>query len=641
MLQDTITAQIRAFFGDPSLQVSYNVPPKKEMGDFSTAVCMPFAKTLRKAPVAIAEELAAALAAASLPYIRRIEVSRPGYVNFFVDYGLYAGDLIDKVLTEGDAFGSVAEGGRNILVEHTNVNPNKAMHIGHLRNAIIGDSVVRMLRKRGNRVQACNYIDDTGVQVADVAVAMLYMEPPYYNGENIEEMWQKADPAVPFDYWCWDIYSRISAAYDKDEELKKKRYEVLHLVEAQDNTVAAFAKELASRIVKAHLATAGRLNVFYDLLNWESDIFLRGFWATAFDRLRKSGAVVFETEGPNKGCWVVKYGAGIVETEEGERSEDKILVRSNGIVTYTGKDIAYQLWKFGVLGKDFLYGEWSVQANGKPLATTCPEGAESDRWGRADRVINVIDCRQSYTQQIVYECLDKLGFAREAQNSVHLGYEVVVLSNAAAEALGMETDKDSQVQAMSGRKGLGIKGDDLIDIIRGKIAEKVSDPVTLDKLSCAAVRYFMSKTTNGKILVFDFEEALKTTGDSGIYCEYAHARAASVLNKAGETDFAGLRPGELTATEKALLDKLAEYPAVLEKAAEELSPAPMARYAFELAGAFTGFYENPDPDQEKRVAFINIEDPELRRFRLALAAAFKQVMKNALDSIGIEAVDRI
>ena len=641
MLQDKITAGIRDFFGDPGLAVSYNVPPDKEMGDFSTAVCMPFAKTLRKAPFLIAEELAEHLSRCSLPYISAVEVTKPGYVNFRVDYPLYARDLIERILKEGDRFGNSEAAGKNILVKHTNVNPNKAMHIGHLRNSIIGDSVVRILRKTGNRVQACNYIDDTGVQVADVVVAMLYMDEPVYDGTNLDAIWSKAEGPQSFDYWCWDIYSRISAAYESRPELKEKRVEVLHMVESQDNPVAAFAKEVASRIVRCHLATVGRLNVRYDLLNWESDIFLRGFWKTAFEKLQSTGAVEYETEGPNKGCWVVRYGSGIVETGEGVKSEDKILVRSNGIVTYTGKDIAYQMWKFGVLGKDFLYGEWGVQPDGSPLATTSPDGAVCDRWGRADEVINVIDCRQSYTQQIVYECLDKLGYKKEAANSVHLGYEVVVLSNSAAEALGVETDKDAQVQAMSGRKGLGVKGDDLIDIIRNKIGEKVADPRSLDILACAAVRYFMSRTTNGKMLVFDFEEALKTTGDSGIYCEYAHARAASVLNKAGAIDQSRISTGRVTDTEKALLFKLAEYPRVLEKAAAELSPAPMARYAFDLAGAFTGFYENPDPEAEKRVAFINIEDEGLRSFRLALVAAFKQVMKNTLDSIGIEAIDRI
>ena len=254
MLQDKITAGIREFFGDPGLAVSYNVPPSKEMGDFSTAVCMPFAKTLRKAPFLIAEELAEHLTRCSLPYIASVEVTKPGYVNFRVDHPLYARDLIGQILEEGDRFGDREPTGRNILVEHTNVNPNKAMHIGHLRNAIIGDSVVRILRRMGHRVQACNYIDDTGVQVADVVVAMLYLDEPVYDGSNIDAIWKKAEGSQSFDYWCWDVYSRISAAYESDPELKEKRVEVLHMVESQDNPIAAFAKEVAAVFESADIA---------------------------------------------------------------------------------------------------------------------------------------------------------------------------------------------------------------------------------------------------------------------------------------------------------------------------------------------------------------------------------------------------
>jgi len=644
LLYTDITNALKEIFNDENLAVTFNVPPKKEFGDFSSAICMAMAKTLKKAPVAIANEAKNALLEKNVPYLKNINVTPPGYLNFEINYENYAKDLILQIFSKGDYFGeSEIKDERKILIEHTNVNPNKAMHIGHLRNSVIGDSVVRTLRKLGKDVQACNYIDDTGVQVADVVVAMLYLEQPFYRGENdFSEIWGKVNKNISFDYWCWDIYSRISNAYEQNPELKTKRAEILHAVEAQNNNIAIFAKEVATKIVKAHLATVSRLNVYYDLLNWESDIFLRNFWITAFDKLKSSGAVVFEEEGPNKGCWVVKCGQGIVETDEGIKSEDKVLVRSNGTVTYTGKDIAYQMWKFGILGIDFLYKEWDIQKDGKPLITTAPNGKECSKWGNANEVINVIDCRQSYTQQIVYECLEKLGYEKEAENSIHLGYEVVVLSNTAAKELGMEVDENSGIQAMSGRKGLGVKGDDLINILKEKMSEKVKDEKSLDVLACAALRYFMSKITTGKMIVFDFEEALKTTGDSGVYCEYAHARASSILAKAEIIDFSNVNiPEKVSETEKDLIKKIAEYPDILKKAGEELSPAPLAHYAFELASTFTSYYENPDPEAEKRVAFINIEDLELKKYRLSLVKAFKQVIKNCLDTLGIEAIEKI
>lgn len=634
--------------------VPFNVPPKREFGDFSTAICLSQAKVQKRAPMLIAEEVANKLRGVKLQYITEINVTPPGYLNFKIDQPRYIKSVVDRVRKQGAEFGTSNVGrNRRVLVEHTNVNPNKAMHIGHLRNAIIGDTVVRTLRKLNYDVQACDYIDDTGVQVADVVVAMLYMDAPTYDGksDDFSAIWAKYEnnsDKISFDYWCWDIYSRVTQAFDADESLKARRAEVMHLIEAQDNPVAEFAKEVAAKIVHAHLATVSRLNVYYDLLNWESDIFLRGFWKTAFESLKAAGGIVFETQGPNAGCWVVKMGRGVHQTEDGVRSEDKVLVRSNGIVVYTGKDIAYQMWKFGVLGQDFLYNPWGMQDNGRQLWTTSNEGESCERFGRAQRVINVIDVRQSYLQQVVYDCLRKLGYTKEARNSIHLDYEVVVLSNAAAAELGVDVDAEEPgTQAMSGRKGVGVKADDLLDAMVGRLAEKVATQQNADVLAAAAVRYFMSRITTGKMIVFDFDEALRTTGDTGVYCQYAHARACSILAKAypdGTAAAAPKRfaaPDRVTIPEQELVKKIAEYPAILKKAGKELSPAPLAHYAFELATVFTDYYETPDPDVDRQVPFIKIEDPKLRSYRLSLVDVFRQTMANCLDTLGIVALERI
>ncbi len=647
MIQDDAARAIRKILRVN--EVAFNVPPKREFGDFSTAVCLAQAKVQKRPPMQIAQDLANDLAKARLPFIKEVLVTPPGYVNFRIDHQRYVKSVIDRVAKERERFGQSNLGRkRKVLVEHTNVNPNKAMHIGHLRNAIIGDSVVRILSKLGYAVEAANYIDDTGVQVADVVVAMLYLDEPRYDGKSADmaPIWAKYDGSRPFDYWCWDIYARISQEYETNEELKAKRAEVLHLIEAQDNPVAAFAKELATRIVRAHLATVARLNVFYNLLNWESDIYQRGFWKTAFESLKASGAIEYETEGPNSGCWVVRFGKGVVQTDQGARSEDKILVRSNGTVTYTGKDVAYQMWKFGILGRDFLYRLWDVQPNGRELWTTAPDGVESDRFGRAEKVINVIDVRQSYTQQIVYDCLRRLGFAKQARNSIHLDYEVVVLSNAYAAELGVDVDvEEPGAQAMSGRRGLGVKGDDLIDEMVMRLEEKVQSERNAHILAAAAIRYFMSRISTGKMIVFDFDEAMRTTGDTGVYCQYAHARACSILRKARQREAPAepeVRvPERVTVPEENLVKKIAEFPSVLKKAGKELSPAPLAHYAFELATVFTDFYETPDPEATQQVPFIKIEDPTLRAYRLALVDAFRQCMANCLDALGIVPLERI
>ena len=643
-------------------EVPFNVPPKREFGDFSTAICLSQAKVQKRAPMQIAQEVAAQLRTAKLPYVKEVIVTPPGYLNFKIDHSRYVKSVIDRVIKEKAAFGRSNVGRkRRVLVEHTNVNPNKAMHIGHLRNAIIGDSVVRTLRKLNYDVQACDYIDDTGVQVADVVVAMLYMDKPVYDGASddfapiwakydaADASWQKASQSIggrqPFDFWCWDLYARVTQAFDADEALKAKRADVMHIIEAQDNPVARFAKEVATRIVQAHLATVSRLNVYYDLLNWESDIFGRGFWHTAFASLKAAGGIVYETEGPNAGCWVVKMGRGVYQTENGVRSEDKALMRSNGTVLYTGKDIAYQMWKFGVLGQAFLYKLWGVQANGEEIWTTSPDGKPLDRFGRAEKVINVIDVRQSYLQQVVYDCLRKLGFKKQAKNSKHLDYEVVVLSNTAAAELGVDVDAlEPGTQAMSGRKGVGVKADDLLDAMVKRLAENVKAERNAHVLAAAAIRYFMSRISTGKIIVFDFDEALRTTGDTGVYCEYAHARACSLLAKAGgPIPHSALRIPQsgVTIPEENLIKKIAEFPSVLRKAGHELSPAPLAHYAFEIATVFTDFYETPDPDAEKQIPFIKITDPVLRTYRLALVDVFRQTIANCLDALGIVPLERI
>jgi arginyl-tRNA synthetase len=645
LIQQKVAQEIQKILG--KVEVNFNIPPSKEIGDFSTAIAMAQARSQRRPPMEIAQELADKLRARRIPFISEVSVTPPGYINFKVDYPSYAQDVIRRVLTQKEKFGLPRRRKRRkILIEHTNVNPNKAMHIGHIRNAVIGDTVVRVLQALGYNVEVTNYIDDTGVQVADVVVGMLYLDEPIYDGvsSDMSPFWAKYDGSQPFDYYCWDLYSRVQEEYEKDPSLKARRTEVLHLLEKGNNPVARFGKELATRIVTAHLATVGRLNVYYDLLNWESDILDRGFWKTAFEKMKESGAVVYEESGPNAGCWVVPFGRGVVETKTGVRSEDKVLVRSDGTVTYTGKDIAYQMWKFGILGVDFLYKLWGIQPNGKELWTTAPDGQPKTGFGHADEVINVIDVRQSYLQTIVYQSLRRLGYRKQARNSKHLAYEVVVLSSKAAKELGLATEEISEngIQPMSGRRGVGVKADDLINKMVERLADKVEKPETAHILAAAAVRYFMSRFGLTKIIVFDFDEALRTTGDTGVYLEYAHARACSILAKAGSVNLEDIpKPERVTPTEKALITKIEEFPVALNKTATTLSPTALARYAFELATAFTEFYENPDPEPGPRVPFIKIPDPKLRTYRLALVSAFRQTLANALEILGIVPLERI
>jgi arginyl-tRNA synthetase len=635
-------------------EIPFNVPPQREMGDFSSAVCLSVAKQRRESPMKVAQGLAERLKSNLPPYIQGIGVSPPGYLNFKVDWPALARDLIPRILQEGELFGKPdSTTTKKVFIEHTSVNPNKAMHIGHLRNSVLGDTVARVLEWLGFSTEVCNYIDDTGLQVVDVVTALLYLDSPFYmEGSDFKVFWKKVPDDQPFDYFCWDLYARFQNEVEKNSSLSEKREEVLHKIEGRIDPIAGFAKELATKIVQSHLETVAQLSIFYDLLNWESDIIARGFWEATFELLKEKGALRYETEGPNEGCWVVPFG-GIVETAEGLKSLDKILVRSNGSVTYTAKDVAYQLWKFGLLKNDFLYKRWGTQGNGEMLWTTAQDGEPGDqlpkRFGAAEMVINVIDTRQSYPQQVVMECLRQMGFEKEANESIHLAYEVVNLSPLAARLLGMEGAEEKKAYAMSGRSGTGVKAKDFIRMVRQKVIEKADHPLeesVASALASAAIRYYLLKFTLESQIIFDFDEALKTTGDTGVYLEYAHARACSILRKTKEQKIdphwaRDCIPVQLTETERGLLDALSRFSSAVAKTGKTLRVSQLTEYAFDLATSFTNFYEHPDPGADVQTPFIHLRDQKLQTFRLSLVMAFQKVMANMLNLMGMPALERI
>jgi len=636
-------------------EVPLNIPPQREMGDFSSAICLSLAKAKRRPPMEIAKEVVEQLKANFPPYIQEATLTPPGYLNFKVDWPKFAKDLIPEILEKRDLFGRPIQVEKEkVFVEHTSVNPNKAMHIGHLRNSVLGDTVARVFQWLGFPTEVCNYIDDTGVQVVDVVTAFLYLDPPFFHegSADLRPIWAKVPENQPLDYFCWDLYARFEDELERNSSLQEKREEVLHQIERGEHPVAPFAKELSKRIVQAHLGTVGELNIHYVLLNWESDIIRQGFWQETLELLKKRGALRLETEGPNEGCWVVPFG-GIVETSDGVKSLDKILVRSNGSVTYTGKDIAYQLWKFGLLKKDFLYSSWGLQSDGRVLWTTDRDGETSDllhhQFGHANRVINVIDVRQSYPQKVVSECLRQMGFEKEAEQSIHLAYEVVNLSLQAARILGAEETKEKRSVAMSGRSGTGVKAMDFIEMVKKKVVEKADHPLeesVASALATAAIRYYLLKFTLESQIIFDFDEALKTTGDTGVYLEYAHARACSILRKAEERkiDFHWREeavPAQLTETERGLMEVLSRFNSVVVRTGKNLRISQLTEYAFDLASSFTNFYEHPDPGSDVQTPFIHLQDESLRTFRLSLVRAFRIVMGNALSLMGMPTLERI
>jgi arginyl-tRNA synthetase len=636
--------------GAPTVALEY--PPNRALGDLGTPVAFELARRLRKAPRAIAQEIAGAFGA--LEGVDRVAAAPNGYLNFFLERRRF---LVDRLMPTPAAARSVAG---KAIVEHTAINPNKAAHIGHLRNAALGDTLVRVLRFRGVPVEVQNYIDDTGVQVADVVVGFRVLE-----GRALDAVRQIAD-STRFDYYCWDLYARVTEWYEEDKTRLSHHAATLHDIEHGGTEAAEIGAFIADRIVRCHLDTMARMNVDYDLLTWEGDILRLKFWAQAFDVLKASGAVYLRPDGPLAGCWVMPIDdadAAAEDDQEGEERE-KVIVRSNGVVTYVGKDIAYQFWKLGLLGRDFEYRVFAERPD-HPLWATCSSNGEHTHppFGGAAYVYNVIDVRQSYLQKLLKQALVAAGHHEGAERSHHFSYEMVALSHATARELGFAPPPGSEEAkrpfvSVSGRKGLGVKADDLLDTLLKNAAREVASrnpelsEAERDRIAgmigVAAVRYFLIKFSTNKMIVFDLDEALSFEGESGPYIQYAVVRANNIFQKLYQRD--GL-------DERALLAALGEVPAgelagehgshevwelaleaarldeVVEQVIRSLEFSGLAKYAFALAQAFNAFYH--------RSPILNEERDDVRRWRAAAVLYVRNQLTRALDLMGIAVPPRM
>lgn len=617
-------------------------PKQASFGEMAAPVAFQLAKQLKQAPRAIAQQLAAELP--PIPGIAQLEIAGNGFINLRLDRGGYA-----HALLRGETEPLAAPGEGKVIVEHTNINPNKAAHIGHLRNAILGDTFVRMLRAGGYRVEVQNYIDNTGVQVADVVVGFHRLEH-----RTPEEVQRLIEAPQPFDYLCWDLYARTSQHYQNHPEALEWRASTLHAIEANQGVEAELAHLVADAIVQAHVRTMLRLGIYYDVLPRESEILHLKFWATAFEQLKQRGAIHLETEGKNAGCWVMRAEAFSQDTAN---PDDKVIVRSNGTVTYVGKDIAYQLWKFGLLGKDFHYRRLLTYPNGHELwvSTDDEQPAGAPAFGHGARVYNVIDSRQSYLQDVVVAGLRALGFHEQAGHSVHFSYEMVALSPRTCVEMGIELseeDKRRPYVEVSGRKGLGVKADDLVDQLIATALREVDSrhpeaPAAerrqvATQIAVGALRYFMLKYTRTSVIAFDFQEALSFEGETGPYVQYAAVRARNILRKLserGETvpDFAAILTKEALARQLAsedfwqLLLAASKVDVAIARAIDSGEPAHVAKYAFQIAQAFNNFYHG--------YPVLSEQDPERRAFLLWMTDYFRGQLERTLAVLGIDVPD--
>jgi arginyl-tRNA synthetase len=663
-LSDTVKARLMELVQEKFAigldSLAAEVPPKTELGDLAFPVAFELAKRLkastgqkqnpRELATALSEQLR------ELPGVSRIEIAGAGYLNVYFDRA-----SIFRALVSHSGQPATASNRGKMIVEHTSINPNKAAHIGHVRNAVLGDTIVRILRATGEEIEIHNYIDNTGVQVADVVVGFLHLE-----NKSIAEVKSLIENTARFDYLCWDLYARVGAWYEEDKSRLELRAQTLHALESGEGEIAATAELISTNIVRCHLATMARLDISYNLLARESDILHLHFWSRAFELLKSSGAIVLETEGRNKGCWVMRAEAQDESAADADREHDadKIIVRSNGIVTYTGKDIAYHLWKLGKLGLEFRYKPFSRDHHDKEVWTTTSvetEGVEPHpSFGNGTAFLNVIDVGQSYPQANVKRGVMEIDHDARVARSAHLAYEKVTLTPAAAGELGTElSESDSQKTqiGMSGRKGLGVKADDLIDRLESGAFEEVrarhaeldesAQRAIAHQIAVAALRYFLLKFTRTSVIAFDFKEALSFEGETGPYIQYSVVRANNIFRKLGkpatqiQTDmtsiaeekikefFSGSDGDELWA----LVTLAGRLDEVAESAATNFEPTQVAKYAFQLAKQFNLFYHSfhilSETDEVKKTLLLLVADLVRRR------------LEDALALLGIEAPERM
>jgi len=634
--------------------IPIEIPPDLKFGELSAPVAFELARKLRKAPKVIAQEIVAALG--SIDGFAGFEVAGAGYINGRLDRTAGARNTALEsyfYIRLLEKSGPV----QHSLVEHTSINPNKAAHIGHLRNAILGDTFVRLLRAAGQRVDVQNYIDNTGVQVADVVVGFLYLE-----GRSVAQVRQLLDglkrKGERVDYYCWDLYAGTSQWYEQGSEdenaaRKKLRYATLHEIEHGGNETAEIAELISTAVLKRHLETMLRLDIEYDFLPRESEILRLKFWDAAFEQLKNTGVLYFETEGKNKGCWVMRRPGA--EVAEGALDEDaKVIVRSNNTVTYVGKDIAYHLWKFGLLGKDFGYKPFFTYPDHECWISAEHGDEPHPHFGGAQAIYNVIDSRQSDPQANVIQALRGMGYTEQADRYTHFSYEMVALTPRCAVELGYSVSDEDLARPyieVSGRKGFGVKADDLIDKLIAATRAEVDARQTggadaeagrqriAEQIAIGALRYFMLKFTRNSVIAFDFKDALSFEGETGPYIQYAVVRARNIFRKAGITpeavlaEFKAIDPtayleGPAAEDIWVLWLRAARRTLVLEQCISTSEPAYLAKHAFQLAQEFNNFYHKHH--------ILTEEDPARKTFLLATAAVALRELVEVLSWLGIE-----
>ena len=632
--------------------ISFSVEPAKPgFGDVTSNIAFLLTKQLGKSPLDIAGMLSEKYASCYVhTLVKTSKAHESGYLNFFADWEILGQLIISESYL--DTYGDVDIGKNSaITVEHTSVNPNKALHIGHVRNIVIGDTVSRILHKANYKVSVLNYIDDSGLQVADILVGFMHFK---YD--------QMSPDGKKFDHYCGDdIYVKTTLQYDANPRLESIRRDVLKELEDGASETAKFADKITRRVLAGQLETCWNLGVFYDCLNFESQIIRSGLWAQIFEKLKEMKLIEFKTNGNNTGCWIIKRDnacnndrndgscndgdSGSSSSSSGDDRQDKVILRSNGTATYIAKDIPYAAWKLGLVDDPFTYKKYeNTQPSPRVLWQTSLVSDAADNTVRKNfagkRVITVIDSRQTGLQKIITSLMDKFKSASNAY--VHLGYESVTLSSETAKILGLDTG-GKQAQ-MSGRKGLYVSADSVYDMLKARSKEETAkrhpeiSGAELERIahyvSVATLRYEMIKQDLDKTITFDLKKSLSLDGDTAPYIQYTVVRASRILERSHNTPSTDVDFSELTEeSELNLIRAIGLFDIQVRDAANNLSPKVIARYCHDLAVSFNSFYE--------RIKVLDLDNDSLEAARLCLVNSFKITLEKALSLLGIQVPDRM
>ncbi len=574
--------------------------PKSGFGDISSRIAFDIAKAQRKNPVEIAKEITAKVQ--KNEYVEKVAAAGP-YINFFFSAKNFS--EVAEEAAKNEKYGEGKKKKGKTIIEFPSVNPNKPWHIGHLRNALLGDSVAKILSFSGENVEVMDYIDDLGLQVAQSLYGYLNF------GKK---------PDKKLDHFIGEQYVQIASEIEKNPETLNAVRETLRQMEHSGNEISEKARWLSEEVVKAQYETDFSLGICHDVLVFESDI-IRNVFAEGMEKMKKSSAIRPENVGKNKGCWIVQLG----EEYKEQKDDQKVLIRSDGTATYIAKDIIFQFWKFGLLCSDFTYSDFIKQPNGMTAEMTAPKG-KAKKFGHAEKVINIIGVEQSYPQAVIRNTFAALGYVKEAENLVHLAYEHVMLKD----------------ERFSGREGtwIGYTADEFIEEAKKRASEKITKEMeamekkkVAEEVGIAAIKFSFLRTSPEKKIIFEWDRALSLEGDSGPYLQYAYVRTLGILHRWGGEIGKLKAQGGFNDDEKAVLRQLSTFPEIVEKAAGDLRPHYVADYALELSTIFNKFYTKNQ--------VLNAKSEEEKAKRLLIVAATANVMRSALHLMGIEAPEKM